>query len=143
MEAIAALSLACNVLQLAEVSLKVANVFKEAYKHDTGKEHEDATRLSNNLSSALSELQSSMQQPLNKDDAELNQIAQSCLDKATKLRNLIVPDPKIISSSKKRDKVKRGLKAVQLSFNGEVKDLETDIQALRKDLDTRVLISLR
>lgn len=75
MEAIAAFGLACNVLQVAETSLKVATIFKQAYKHDSVKENEDALRLSDNLSSAVDELRSSIQQPLSKDDAELNDIA--------------------------------------------------------------------
>lgn len=142
MEAIAALSLACNILQVAELSLKVTKIFRQAYKHDSVKENEDAMRLSNNLSSAVRELQSSIQQPLNKNDVELDQIAQLCLDKATKLRDMNVLDPRLISS-RRRDKLMRCFKIVQLSFNSEVKDLEAEIQKLRKDLDTRILVSLR
>lgn len=143
MEAIAALSLACNILQVAETSLKVVNVFKQGYKHDSTKEREDAIRLSGDMSSAVTELESSMQRPFTKDDAELNQIAQLCLDKAIRLRDMNVLDPKLTSSTRTRDKLKKGFKVMRVSLNGEVKDLETEIQNLRKDLDTRILVSLR
>lgn len=142
MEAIAAFGLACNVLQVTETSLKLLKIFKQAYKYDSTKEREEAVRLSNNLTSAIDELQSSMQQPLSKDDARLNQIALQCLDKATKLHNMVVSSSQP-TSSRRREKLKRGFKAVQLSFNSDVKDLETEIQALRKDLDSGVLYGLR
>lgn len=143
MEAIAALSLACNILQVAETSLKVVNLFKQGYKHDSTKEREDAIRLSDNMSSAVTELESSMQRPLTKDDSELYQIAQLCLNKATRLRDMNVLNPQLTSSDRTRDKLKRGFKVLRVSLNGEVKDLETEIQTLRKDLDTRILVSLR
>lgn len=143
MEAIAALSLACNILQVAELSLKVTKTFRQAYKHDSVKETEDVIRLSDNMSSAVTELESSMQRPFTKDDAELNQIAQLCLDKATRLRDMNVLDPKPTSSTRTRDRLKRGFRVVRVSLNGEVKDLEAEIQTLREDLDTRILVSLR
>lgn len=98
MEAIAAFGLACNFLQVTETTLKIAKVLRQAYKHDSTREAENAGRLSDNLSSATGKLQSSMQQPLSKDDTELNDIALQCLDKATKLHDMIAPNSKFTSS---------------------------------------------
>lgn len=141
MEAIAALSLACNVIQLVETSLKVANTFRLAYKDDSTQERREATRLSSDFSSAVGELQTSMQRPLNKNDNELNDIAQQCLDKAIKLQKIL--SSMAPPSSRRRDKIKSGIIAKQLSLNGELKNMVAELQSLRKDFDTRVLVSLR
>lgn len=82
-----------------------------------------------------------MPQRLHKDDSELNDIAQLCLDKISKAQGIL--DKVTQPPSRTQDKLKNPWRAVQSSLSGDVKDLESDLQILRKDLDTRILVSLR
>lgn len=82
-----------------------------------------------------------MQRPLRKDDSELNDIAEKCLESTKQLQAIL--KSLISSSSRRRNQVKSGVKAVQLSFSEEITGIEHTIHGLRENFDTRILVSLR
>lgn len=89
MEAIATLGFACNVIQLVGTSPEVTGIFKQAYRHADINDQETRARRFKNLSDAVDELQRIMQRPLRKDDSELNDIAEKCLESTKQLQAIL------------------------------------------------------
>lgn len=91
MEAVAALALACNVVQVVDFGLKTASKCREIYNKGHTAEHQDLEDTSKHLAEITGNLSVSIQnaqtnKPLTKDDHELQSLAQRCTESANNLQ---------------------------------------------------------
>lgn len=111
MEAIAALSLACNILQVAHFGCKAASTFSQVYKNYTTDENFDIDIRTRHLSKALAQLDDSLRSQHNIKDAELLQLSHQCATVAKSLNDKLAPFSR--KSSRRRDRWRNGLKALR------------------------------
>ncbi len=104
MDPISAFSLACNVIQVVDFSIKVASTCRELYKNGTVAEHQETEMMSEHLTGLRSSLLSSSvfstsraSQQMNEDENKLKEVATSCSETAaelvTRLQSLKVEGP--------------------------------------------------
>ncbi|KAJ9657846.1 hypothetical protein H2198_004042 [Neophaeococcomyces mojaviensis] len=141
METIAALSLACNVIQVVETGLKTAKFLKETYDKGSSQENKDLHDLSTRLSTATIDLQAAIQplacsQSLTKDEAELLEIAKKCDRLANDLKQRAVPN----TSARRRDRLKQSVKAYW--NKDDVDEIRIRLERYQQTLHTRLLINM-
>ncbi|KAL8798905.1 MAG: hypothetical protein Q9182_006305 [Xanthomendoza sp. 2 TL-2023] len=146
MEGLAALGLACNVVQLVDFSLTIARDFHHIYKtghmikqQDFASKTENLSAISENLKEAIAGHQTP--QPLTKTDTELYDIAMECqklaINLQEELRN-IFQDP---SSSHKLTKA--FMKTVRFQWHAsEIGNIMQKMSGHQKLLENRVLVAL-
>lgn len=143
MEALAALGLACNVVQLIDFSSKVLSESREIYKSGKGSSEdvlstklvaEDIDALTATLQGSLRDI--SKQGPLNAADQALADIGQGCTETSQELQQLLQRlsagngSPTLIRSLRtslrsrrlkpKRENIERQLANLQRQFNARV-----------------------
>ena len=149
--AFTAIGLAGNVAQFIEYALKIVSKGKEAYKNVDGVTHEnsdfervaDELRVSSKkLSSSLADRNVQPKDPAAKnEDAGLIAIAQSCEKIAGSLINLL--DTFKVEPGKFRRLRSLG-QAVKAAWKkDEVEQLEATLRSYQRQLDTRIIVSLR
>lgn len=74
MEALAALSLACNIIQLVEFSSKIVSGAKDLYKAEATQENEDLTDVRNHLSQPYIKAESLLAYTKNNGDRDSSKI---------------------------------------------------------------------
>lgn len=139
MEAIAAFSLACNILQVAEFGCKAASTFSQVYKNHTTDENYDIDTRTRHLSKALAQLDDSLRSQHNIEDAGLLQLSHQCATVAKSLNDKLAPF--LHKPSRHRDRWRNGLKALRIK--GEVENLASRLRKYQQTLDTKILIDLR
>ena len=144
MEALVALSLACNVVQLVDFGLKTISSFREIYKDGATIEQQDFKATAQELATLSDDLRKSIQSvptltPLARDDEELRQIAVKCRDQAAKLQfELKKLSP--LQAGGLRSKV---LKTWRSTFKtGPVNDIRNRLLDVQRVLDTKILVGL-
>ncbi|GME23775.1 hypothetical protein GTA08_BOTSDO10490 [Neofusicoccum parvum] len=138
MEALAALSFACNVIQLVEFSSKVIIGAEDLYREGSKKENEelkDVTETIRNYSKDLSKRSAS-------DNAELKDIADKAAEVGQELIQLLN------SLAVPQDAEHRRWKSVCVILRGmhkseKMKELDGRLQRLQQVLNTRLLILIR
>lgn len=136
MEAVAALSLACNVLQLVEQSYKAVR-FVKSLKDGHAPEgsllgHSNSLR---KLGDELQQLTNSQGQGgISECDQGLQKQAKAMLDVAGEL----VRELEKLKGSKRMGTVK-----YLIWKNGKIRGLEKDLGRIQQDMDTKVLLELR
>ena len=138
MEAIAAFSLACNVIQVVDTGIKVASKACELHRDGNTGENEDIQRTTQHLVQASASLQQSM---INANDKELETVANECQSAAdellVKLENL-----KLGGGHKKRKLRSIGKAVRSMTEKDAIKQSQTRLEECRKALDSGVLVHL-
>ena len=144
MEALVALSLACNVVQLVDFGLKTISSFQEIYKVGATIEQQDFKATAQELATLSDDLRKSIQSvptliPHARDDEELCQIAVKCRDQAAKLQFEL----------KKLSQLPAGglrstvLKTWRSTFKtGPINDIRNRLLDVQRVLDTKILVGL-
>ncbi|KAK0618859.1 hypothetical protein B0T14DRAFT_397187, partial [Immersiella caudata] len=127
MEALAALSVACNVLQIIASTCEVANAAKKFFREGSDDpklftQTEDAASLCRDLEKELAKFQ-----PLSEDEVRLARIAKDCVDSRTVLRTEIEK----LASRKTQGK---RLRSVQAALKAKVS--EGKLEKLRRSMET-------
>ena len=138
MEAIAAFSLACNVIQVVDFGIKVASKSRELYRDGTTCESEDLQRTTDHLSQASASLGKSMK---GANDKELETIATECRSAAREL--LLKLDDLKLGANKNS----RGIRAIGRAMKSirkkdAIKQLQARLETCRRSLDTGILVHL-
>ncbi|KAG5758521.1 hypothetical protein H9Q72_013341 [Fusarium xylarioides] len=141
LEPLAALGLVCNIVQLVEVGLKTATLFKNAYR--TGEPDPELSIHAQNLADTALGLSQSLelsQQPLNLEDARLLTLARNCRDaeaewrKKTPARFLSQQQPR------KRDRYRAIFRGI--INKPEIDRLERQLQKAKESLETDLLVGI-
>ena len=143
MEAIATLSIACNVLQLLDHGFKSVSLCKQIYAQGSADRFPDLQEYSTQLANAAEQLQNSVDMsanPIRKEQQELWNIAQKCVEIARQLRQVMEE----LSTQEKR----KALQAVQLAFKtmrrkSTLAGLEATLSRYQTVLHTRLLVEIR
>ena len=144
MEALVALSLACNVVQLVDFGLKTISSFQEIYKDGATIEQQDFKATAQELATLSDDLRKSIQSvptliPLARDDEELRQIAVKCRDQAAKLQFEL----KKLSPSQAGGLRSTVLKTWRSTFKtGPINDIRNRLMDVQRVLDTKILVGL-
>ena len=147
MDPISAFSLACNVIQVVDFSIKVASTCRELYKNGTVAEHQETEMMSEHLTGLRSSLLSSSvfstscaSQQMNEDENKLREVATSCSETAVelvaRLQSLKVEGP-----HKRRQAVTKIVKAFRESR--KIESIQAKLKQYQEVLNTRILVSLR
>lgn len=144
MEALAALSLACNVVTLVDCGLKIVSECRQFYKHGTTNEQQDfVSRIQDILSISRSLdktiVGSQTSQPLTQGDKELLNVAKKCQSIATELQKELHEAAKGPSGSFKS--------SVTVVFRlrrrtGKIESIMVRLRECQKLLETRILVNL-
>jgi len=147
MEALAALSVASNVIQIVEFGTKLAAQSLELYRDGKLGQHEGLENVVNNLNQATNSLSNQLKQSvptanLTKDESELLTIAGKCQDVSAELLAQL-DDLKLEDGPlhKKRRIVKKVIKSATKKTT--IERLSTELEGYREVLDTQVLVRLR
>lgn len=145
MEAITALALACNVVQVVHYGLKTAFTCREIYKKGSTAEHQDLEYTSKHLAEITGNLRASIQnartnKPLTKDDHELQSLAQRCTESANNLREEL-DKLKLPDSQGKRAALLKTWRSVRKS--NDIKRINDKLCEDERVLNTRLLSRLR
>ena len=145
MDAIVALGLASNVVQLVDVSWKVVSKSREIYKNGALPEHRDSETIALNLQRINSRLsgflhQADIEGELSEEDEDLPTICLSCNKTAGELvawLDLL----KVGDAHRKWKSTRQVLKSVWIKST--LDEIAARLQAYRFQLNTRILLSLR
>lgn len=148
MDAVAALSVVCGVIQIVDFGTKVVSKCREIHKTGTSSENRElvsmTTRLQD-LSKAIGPYNdqlhhSNLPAQLSDDDRDILELARECSGTAdelvAELHKLQVQDP-----IRKRDAVKKTFKI--LWKKSTIDGIQNRLEKYQKTLDTRILINLR
>ena len=142
MDPLSAFSLACGVLQVVDLSCKLISTTKSLYQKGSLEENDDLETQISHLGGLRSALNSkrALNCASNQDHQELLKMAGEC--DATVLQLLGELNNLKVSSSH------RMLNSFDKSFamrrrKGPIERLQNRLDSFRKDLDTRILVSLR
>ena len=147
MEAVAALGVACNVLQLVEFGLQLTSKCHEIYASASGLTEQTAAidDIATESSTTFDTLQQALESKssaLNQEDNELKVLGAKANAAATRLRD-------IIGKLKQKNNGKSSKRAVitgafkQHWYEDEIKEITLELQEYRSILDTRLLVDLR
>lgn len=142
MESLAALSLACNVVQLVEFSLQTVKVSRHMLNDSSPAIHMDEHRkrihdITNTVRKSLSD---TSQLPLTKSNTKLLELAEELICVSNDLDSgLSEYDPRKISS--KLGKMRKGLKW-QLVGKKKLDEMNAALKTLEDSLQTSVLVDL-
>lgn len=149
--ALAAISLAGNVAQFVDYALKVVSKRKEAYRSVDGvtDENSDIERVTGELLASSRKLSGSLadcgvkpnDSAAIQEDTGLIAIAQSCEKIAGSLLNLL--DTFKIEHGKLRRLRSLGQALKAAWKKDEVEELEATLRSYQRQLDTRIIVSLR
>lgn len=149
--ALTAISLAGNVAQFVDYALKIVSKGKEAYKSVDGvtDKNSDIERVTDELLASSKRLSGSLAncrtEPNDsaaiKEDAGLIAIAQSCEKIAGSLLNLL--DTFKVEPGKLRRLRSLGQALKAAWKKDEVEQLEATLRSYQRQLDTRIIVSLR
>lgn len=150
MDPLSAFSLACNIIQVVDFGSKALAMCKELYDRGTLSEYQDLEETTKHLIDLQRSLGLSggntpsslgSAQTLPQQDVLLFEVAKQCSETAEqlakKLRKFSVAGP----HHKKRQSISKAFKAIWRG--GDIKQLQRQLDAHQKALDTRVLIDLR
>jgi hypothetical protein len=145
MEAIAALALACNVIQVVDFALKTASKCQEIYNEGRTIEHQDLDYTSKHLAEISEKLNESIQnaqtnKPLTKDDHELQDLALKCVESARNLRDEL---DKLTIPGRKRKRAAVTKVFMSIRRNDDINKIEERLRGYERVLNTRLLSRLR
>ena len=146
MEALAALSLVCNILQLVDAAGKAYNVCHEIHTLGASTEDQRVTYTSEQLEEAYTALNNSLSSPTNTGSqvlpspVDLSDLGSQCYETAKALNEELLalrkkPDGGL------RDSVKAFVKKKKKA--NSIEQIKTRLDEYQKVLDTKILIDLR
>ncbi|KAF5711421.1 NACHT domain-containing protein [Fusarium globosum] len=141
LEPLAALGLVCNIVQLVEVGLKTATLYKNAYR--TGEPDPELSVYAQNLTITASSLSQSLedsQQPLNLSDSRLLTLARNCRDAEAEWRNKT--PARFLSRQQPRKRDRLGAVFRGIINKPEIYRLEIQLQKARESLETGLLVGI-
>ena len=146
MEAIAALSLASNILQFVDSGLKVTSKCKEIYSSADGVTARTATidEIVSQTDAALKSLQGSLStsdSDLQQEDEELKALGEKASQAIKKLRDLIKKLTVRGLKPRKRDSVAKTLKSMW--YQDELEKIFRELKEYRNVLNTRLIVDLQ
>ena len=147
MDPLTAFSLACNVIQVVDFSMKVVVKCREIYKDGTSSGHKEIESMAKHLTDLFTDLDSASAVPnpgpmprLYHDDQDLRNLAQQCSETAKEL-TAELQKLSIQGRPRKRDIVRMTVKVVLKK--SAIEDIARRLEQYRRTLDTRILINLR
>ncbi len=145
MEALPAFALACNVFQVVDFGLKTASKCREIYKEGSTIEHQDLGYTTKHLADITANLSTLIQnaatnQPLTKENHELQVLAHKCTECANNLRDEL-NKLKVPGRQGKRAAVLKTWKSLWKS--DEIKQIKDKLCEYERVLDTGLLSRLR
>ncbi|KAG5806364.1 hypothetical protein H9Q74_009088 [Fusarium xylarioides] len=141
LEPLAALGLVCNIVQLVEVGLKTATLFKNAYR--TGEPDPELSIHAQNLADTALGLSQSLelsQQPLNLEDARLLTLARNCRDAEAEWRKKT--PARFLSQQQPRKRDRFGAAIRGFINKPEIYRLESQLQKAKECLETGLLVGI-
>lgn len=147
MDPATAYSLACNIIQVVDFSIKVASTCRELYKNGTVAENKEMELMAGHLDGLRSSLLSSSvvqcsstSQQLHDDEKKLEELATKCSQTATELvaelQSLKVEGP-----HKRRQAITKTIKGFRGSR--KIESIQAKLKQYQEVLNTRILICLR
>jgi hypothetical protein len=137
MDPIAAFGLLVNVATLIDLSVKAIGIYRDG----VGPNHTRLVESADEMEGLCQQLQStkimSQSTASGSIEADLQDCAKRCIEKATALRKRLDLPTKLAS------KRQRALESVKVQFSRKIPQLEQDLQDLRVELDTKLLVSIR
>jgi hypothetical protein len=145
MEAIAAFSVACNVIQVVDFGLRTVSKCREIYNQGTAIDHQDLDNTSKHLAEINEKLSTSIQnaltnKPLSKDEYELQELAFKCTRTASDLRDEL-DKLKIFGRRGKRAVLAKAWKSIRR--NDTINKIKERLSDYERVLNTRLLLRLR
>ncbi len=145
MEAIASLSLACNVIQVIDFAIKATEICNEFYRHGTTVTVEALNETSGHLSQASTELERCLSAayvrgPPTSSDAELASLSEKVRDAADGLQKEL-ESLQVAPGSGRRAALGKTIKLKWRS--SRVEEFKKRLDDHVKVLDTRILVNLR
>ena len=147
MDPISIFSLACNVIQIVDFSIKVASTCRERYKSGTVGEDRELEVMAEHLKGlrsslpSLSVIQTSSASPqLHDDEKKLEELATSCSQTATELV-AVLQSLKVEGPHKRRQAIAKTIKGFRESR--KIESIQAKLKQYQEVLNTRILISLR
>lgn len=145
LEPLAALGLACNVLQVLSFAGEVCKHSKSFFEQGQAPETATAfTKASESLTKAFNEAENiatTSPRPLTQHDEELRRIAEKCKNAAKDLRDEVENATRAAKAKGKRvNSVIIGFQSV--TRKKKVEDLERLLKMHQKQLDTRLLVNI-
>jgi hypothetical protein len=137
MDPVAAFGLLVNVATLIDLSVKAIGIYRDG----VGPKHTRLVESADEMEGLCQQLQStkimSQSTASGSIEADLQDCAKRCIEKATALRKRLDLPTKLAS------KRQRALESVKVQFSRKIPQLEQDLQDLRVELDTKLLVSIR
>ncbi|KAL3452740.1 hypothetical protein BJX65DRAFT_154111 [Aspergillus insuetus] len=137
MDPVTAFGLLVNVATLIDLGVKVIDIYKDGLGPNQTRLVESADE----MEGLCQQLQSTkiVNQPTASGsiESDLQDCAKRCVEKATSLRKRLDLPTKLAS------KRQRALKSVRVHFSRKLPQLERELQDLRGELDTKLLVSIR
>ena len=144
MDAIAAFSLACNVVQVVDFSMDVVSICRELYRDGSLSEYDHLEHMTNHLIGLRNALESPMAQGNQNigqcQDQALLDLAEECSTTAKELFGEL-QKLKINGTPNKRQVIRKSAKS--LWKKSTVEKIQTRLDEYRKILDSRILIGIR
>lgn len=144
MEAIAAFSLACNVIQVVHSSIDVVSACRELYTEDSLSKYEPLEHMANHLTGLRDALESPLAQGNQNigqvQDQALLDLAQKCSLTAEELSREL-QKLKTSGSHNKWQVIRKSARS--LWNHSSIEKIQTRLDEYRKILDSRILIGIR
>ena len=144
MEAIAAFSLACNIIQVVHFSIDVVSKCRELYRQDSLSRYDPLEHMINHLTGLRNALDSPLAQGNRytgqDQDQALLDLAEKCSITAKELSEEL-QKLKINGPHSKRQIVRKS--AISLWKNSSIERIQTRLDEYREILDSRILLGIR
>lgn len=140
MEALAALSAACNILQLVETGSQVASCLRQVYKDGNTKHSFDLNDVSQSLSESLKDFELIKIDRFKDDERELYILGCQVAAVPGSLHSLVQTSTQY-AQMRTRDKLKNTLRTMRAK--GEVEECEAKLRLFQNTLNTTILLNLR
>ncbi|CEL04889.1 hypothetical protein ASPCAL06013 [Aspergillus calidoustus] len=137
MDPVTAFGLLVNVATFIDLGVKAIGIYRDG----VGPNHTRLVESADEMEGLCQQLQStkimSQATASGSIEADLQDCAKRCIEKATALRKRLDLPTKLAS------KRQRALESVRVQFSRKIPQLERDLQGLRVELDTKLLVSIR
>lgn len=147
MEPLAALSLASNVIQVVDFSIRVVSKSSELYRSGNGQlvQHTDISTTSSDLNRLTSRLSASIADPsvhtvLNEDEQALYVLCKGCIDVSTELEEGL-NKLQVFGTPSKWKSLRKALKTIWTKEH--ILELRLRLSDYRDQLDSRILLNIK
>lgn len=137
MDPVSVFGVVVNVATLIDLCVKVVGVYRDGMDPDNARLDEFACEIEELCKRLKENTVMSVPTTFGSAEANLQDCARSCIEKATALRKEL--DAQSPSNSRRQ----RIAQSVRLQFSRKIPHIERELKSLNQELDTKLLVSLR